>query len=293
MNAENTMNALPKRRLGRGLAALIGDDVPVQAPIVTSEPLGLKSLPIDLLKANPKNPRRTFNEDEIESLANSLKTKGLLQPIMVRPIAGGEYEIVAGERRWRAAQRAGLHMVPAIVRELDDRETLEIAIIENVQRSDLNPLEEARAYKMLQDQYSYTQQQLAEVIGKSRSHIANTMRLTTLPELVLAQIENGKLSAGHARTLVATENPEDVAEKIIKLGLSVRQAEDLTRKKPAPETKSAKPEKDADTRQLEKTLGAALGLTVSINHKAPGGQLVINYKSLEQLDLVAHRLSKG
>jgi ParB family transcriptional regulator, chromosome partitioning protein len=287
------MNALPKRRLGRGLAALIGDDVPVQAPIVTNEPLGLKSLPIDLLKANPKNPRRSFNEDEIESLANSLKVKGLLQPIMVRPIAGGEYEIVAGERRWRAAQRAGLHMVPAIVRELDDRETLEIAIIENVQRSDLNPLEEARAYKMLQDQYSYTQQQLAEVIGKSRSHIANTMRLTTLPELVLAQIESGKLSAGHARTLVATENPEDVAEKIIKLGLSVRQAEDLTRKKPAPETKSARPEKDADTRQLEKTLGAALGLTVSINHKAPGGQLVISYKSLEQLDLVAHRLSKG
>jgi ParB family transcriptional regulator, chromosome partitioning protein len=293
MIAENTMNALPKRRLGRGLAALIGDDVPVQAPIVTNEPLGLKSLPIDLLKANPKNPRRSFNEDEIESLANSLKVKGLLQPIMVRPIAGGEYEIVAGERRWRAAQRAGLHMVPAIVRELDDRATLEIAIIENVQRSDLNPLEEARAYKMLQDQYSYTQQQLAEVIGKSRSHIANTMRLTTLPELVLAQIESGKLSAGHARTLVATENPEDVAEKIIKLGLSVRQAEDLTRKKPAPETKSAKPEKDADTRQLEKTLGAALGLTVSINHKAPGGQLVISYKSLEQLDLVAHRLSKG
>lgn len=287
------MNALPKRRLGRGLAALIGDDVPLQAPIVTNEPLGLKSLPIDLLKANPKNPRRTFNEDEIESLANSLKTKGLLQPIMVRPIAGGEYEIVAGERRWRAAQRAGLHMVPAIVRELDDRETLEIAIIENVQRSDLNPLEEARAYKMLQDQYSYTQQQLAEVIGKSRSHIANTMRLTTLPELVQAQIESGKLSAGHARTLVTTENPENVAEKIIKLGLSVRQAEDLTRKKPAPETKSAKPEKDADTRQLEKTLGAALGLTVSINHKMPGGQLVISYKSLEQLDLVAHRLSKG
>jgi ParB family transcriptional regulator, chromosome partitioning protein len=293
MNAENTMNALPKRRLGRGLAALIGDDVPVQASIVTNDPQGLKSLPIDLLKANPKNPRRTFNEDEIESLANSLKTKGLLQPIMVRPVAGGEYEIVAGERRWRAAQRAGLHMVPALVRELDDRETLEIAIIENVQRSDLNPLEEARAYKMLQDQYSYTQQQLAEVIGKSRSHIANTMRLTTLPALILTQIENGKLSAGHARTLVATENPEDVADKIIKLGLSVRQAEDLTRKKPAPETKSAKKEKDADTRQLEKTLGAALGLTVAIHHKQPGGQLVISYKSLEQLDLVAHRLSKA
>ena len=287
------MNALPKRRLGRGLAALIGDDVPVQAQIAATDPEGLRSLPIDLLKANPKNPRRYFNDEEIESLANSLKAKGLLQPIMVRPIANGEFEIVAGERRWRAAQRAGLHIVPALVRELDDRETLEIAIIENVQRSDLNPLEEARAYKMLQDQYSYTQQQLAEVIGKSRSHIANTMRLTTLPALVLAQIENGKLSAGHARTLVATENPGDIAEKIIKLGLSVRQAEDLTRKKPAPETKSAKPEKDADTRQLEKNLGAALGLTVSINHKAPGGQLVITYKSLEQLDLVSHRLSKG
>ncbi len=287
------MNALPKRRLGRGLAALIGDDVPVQAQIASTDPEGLRSLPIDLLKANPKNPRRYFNDEEIESLANSLKNKGLLQPIMVRPIAGGEFEIVAGERRWRAAQRAGLHMVSALVRELDDRETLEIAIIENVQRSDLNPLEEARAYKMLQDQYSYTQQQLAEAIGKSRSHIANTMRLTTLPEPVLAQIESGKLSAGHARTLVATENPVNVADQIIKLGLSVRQAEDLTRKKPAPETKSTKPEKDADTRQLEMTLGAALGLAVSINHKQLGGQLVISYKTLEQLDLVAHRLSKA
>jgi ParB family transcriptional regulator, chromosome partitioning protein len=287
------MNALPKRRLGRGLAALIGDDVPVQAPLAATDIQGLRSLPIELLKPNPKNPRRHFNEDEIESLANSLKVKGLLQPIMVRPAGDGEYEIVAGERRWRAAQRAGLHEVPAIVRELDDRETLEIAIIENVQRSDLNPLEEARAYKMLQDQYSYTQQQLAEVIGKSRSHIANTMRLTSLPEAVLTQIETGKLSAGHARTLVATENPEGIADQIIKLGLSVRQAEDLTRKKPAPETKSAKPEKDADTRQLEKTLGAALGLTVAINHKAPGGQVVISYKSLEQLDVVAHRLSKS
>jgi ParB family transcriptional regulator, chromosome partitioning protein len=287
------MNALPKRRLGRGLAALIGDDVPLQAPIEEKDIQGLRSLAIDLLRPNPKNPRRHFNEEEIESLANSLKVKGLLQPIMVRPTSKGEFEIVAGERRWRAAQRAGLHVVPALVRELDDRETLEIAIIENVQRSDLNPLEEARAYKMLQDQYAYTQQQLAEVIGKSRSHIANTMRLTTLPQVVLQQIETGKLSAGHARTLVATENPENIAEQIIKLGLSVRQAEDLTRKKPAPETKSAKPEKDADTRLLEKTLSSALGLAVSINHKAPGGQLVITYKSLEQLDLVAHRLSKG
>ena len=289
------MNALPKRRLGRGLAALIGDDVPIQATaqeVEQESAQGLRSLPIDLLKPNPKNPRRHFNEEEVESLANSLKSKGLLQPIIVRQVGNGEYEIVAGERRWRAAQRAGLHNVPALVRDLDDRETLEIAIVENVQRSDLNPLEEARAYKMLQDQYAYTQQQLADVIGKSRSHIANTMRLATLPAPVLAQIETGKLSAGHARTLVATENPENIAQQIIDLGLSVRQAEELTRKKPAPETKSAKPQKDADTRLLENTLGSALGLTVKITHKGNGGQLTITYKTLEQLDAVAHRLSK-
>jgi ParB family transcriptional regulator, chromosome partitioning protein len=292
------MNAIQKKRLGRGLAALIGDDV-IEAPVNQTQDLapagsivGLRHLPIDMLKANPNNPRRHFSEDDIASLALSLKEKGVLQPIMVRP-KGSDYEIVAGERRWRAAQRAGIHQVPVIIRELDDRETLEIAIIENVQRSDLNPLEEARAYKMLMDQYDYTQQQLAESIGKSRSHIANTLRLMQLPQSVLSHIESGQLSAGHARAIVATENPNDLAEQIIKLGLSVRQAEDLTREQSAKSKTSSKSEKDADTRALENSLSAALGLSVSIDHKGRGGQIAISYKTLEQLELVAHRLSKS
>lgn len=281
------MTQAQKRRLGRGLAALIGDDIS-EAPRVV-DMLGMKQLPIDLIRASANNPRRHFAEDELESLAQSLKNKGLLQPIMVRPLAQGGYEIVAGERRWRAAQRAGIHNVPVIIRELDDRETLEIALIENVQRSDLNPLEEARAYKMLMEQYGYTQMQLAESIGKSRSHIANTLRLATLPESVRQHIESGALSAGHARTLVATESPHALAEQIIKLGLSVRQAEELTRQK-TPKPIKPKPEKDADTRALEKSLSAATGLSISISHRGPSGRVEINYKTLEQLELVARRL---
>jgi ParB family transcriptional regulator, chromosome partitioning protein len=292
------MSAIQKKRLGRGLAALIGDDV-VEAPVHSAQDLapagsivGLRHLPIDMLKANPNNPRRHFSEDDIASLASSLKEKGVLQPIMVRP-KGQSFEIVAGERRWRAAQQAGIHQVPVIIRELDDRETLEIAIIENVQRSDLNPLEEARAYKMLMDQYDYTQQQLAESIGKSRSHIANTLRLMQLPQSVLSHIESGQLSAGHARAIVATENPNDLAQEIIKLGLSVRQAEDLTREQSSKAKAFSSKEKDADTRALENSLSAALGLSVSIDHKGRGGQIAISYKTLEQLELVAHRLSKS
>jgi ParB family transcriptional regulator, chromosome partitioning protein len=293
------MNQVQKKRLGRGLAALIGDDVIESAIAVNaSEPAavtlatGLRQVPVELLVANPNNPRRVFAEDDIESLSRSLRDKGLLQPILVRP-KGDHYEIVAGERRWRAAQRANIHTVPVLIRDLDDRETLEIAIIENVQRADLNPLEEARAYKMLMDQYDYTQQQLADSIGKSRSHIANTMRLLQLPESVLSQVEGGTLSAGHARAIVATENPQDLAEQIIKLGLSVRQAEDLTRDQAArPKKKMASAEKDADTRALESSVTAALGLTVAIDHKGPAGSVTICYKTLEQLELIAHRLSK-
>lgn len=292
------MNAIQKKRLGRGLAALIGDDV-IEAPVNPTQNLapagsivGLRHLPIDLLTANPNNPRRHFADEDIASLASSLKEKGVLQPIMVRPKGDG-YEIVAGERRWRAAQRAGIHQVPVIIRELDDRETLEIAIIENVQRSDLNPLEEARAYKMLMDQYDYTQQQLAESIGKSRSHIANTLRLMQLPQSVLGHIESGQLSAGHARAIVATENPNDLAEQIIKLGLSVRQAEDLTREQSSKTKVTTSKEKDSDTKALENSLSAALGLSVNIDHKGRGGQISISYKTLEQLELVAHRLSKA
>lgn len=294
------MSQPQKKRLGRGLAALLGDDAietpaAVNAPIgaETAKGTGLRQLPIELLTANPNNPRRMFADEDIDSLAKSLKEKGLIQPIMVRP-KGANFEIVAGERRWRAAQRAGIHSVPVIIRELDDRETLEIAIIENVQRSDLNPLEEARAYKMLMDQYDYTQQQLADSIGKSRSHIANTMRLTQLPDSVLSHIESGTLSAGHARTLVATENPQDLAERIIKLGLSVREAEDLARdKSTAPRKKDTTKTKDADTRALEKSISTALGLGVEIDHKGPKGRVTISYKTLEQLELIAHRLSKA
>jgi ParB family transcriptional regulator, chromosome partitioning protein len=294
------MTQLNKKRLGRGLAALIGDDVVESAiSINASEPAavtlatGLRMMPIEHLAANPNNPRRNFAAEDIESLSRSLRDKGVLQPIVVRP-KDGQYEIVAGERRWRAAQMAGIHQVPVLIRELDDRETLEIAIIENVQRSDLNALEEARAYKMLMDQYDYTQQQLADSIGKSRSHIANTMRLMQLPESVLGHIESGTLSAGHARTLVATDNPQDLADQIIKLGLSVRQAEDLTREVAAkPKKKTAATEKDPDTRALEASVSSALGLKVAVDNKGTAGTIVISYKNLEQLELVAYRLSKA
>jgi ParB family chromosome partitioning protein len=276
-----------KRRLGRGLAALIGDDVIEAAS--PEESRGLRHLPIELLHSNPNNPRKQFKEEELEDLSKSIREKGLLQPIVVRQRADGEYEIVAGERRWRASQRAGLHELPVLIRDLSDGETLEIALIENIQRSDLNPLEEARAYGQLLEQFSDTQQQLADSVGKSRSHIANTLRLLTLPESVRSYIEDGKLTAGHARTLVATDSPADLANKIISLGLSVREAETLTRNNPA--TRKAKATKDADTRALEKQLADAMGLRVEIKAQGrEGGTLLIKYKTLDQLDGITHRL---
>jgi ParB family chromosome partitioning protein len=276
-----------KRRLGRGLAALIGDDVVEAAS--PEDFRGLRHLPIELLHSNPNNPRKQFKEEELEDLSKSIREKGLLQPIVVRQRADGEYEIVAGERRWRASQRAGLHELPVLIRELSDGETLEIALIENIQRSDLNPLEEARAYGQLLEQFSYTQQQLADSVGKSRSHIANTLRLLTLPESVRAYIEDGKLTAGHARTLVATDSPADLANKIISLGLSVREAETLTRSNPA--TSARKANKSADIRALEKQISDAIGLRVEIKTQGrEGGTLLIRYKTLDQLDGVTHRL---
>ena len=285
------MTQVQKRRLGRGLAALIGDDTSEEA--IVQDARSLRHVPVELLHPNPNNPRKHFAEEDLESLAKSLKDKGLLQPLVVRPRADGSFEIVAGERRWRASQRAGIHELPVLIRELDDRETLEIALIENIQRSDLNALEEARAYRQLMDQYNYTQQQLADSIGKSRSHIANTMRLLSLPEAIQQQIENGKLTAGHARSLVATEYPTEMADQIIKLGLTVREAEELARKNSvAPEIKSCASEKDADTRALEKTLTEALGLSTSIKHRgAGGGSVLISYKSLDQLDDVIRKLT--
>lgn len=281
-----------KRRLGRGLAALIGEDASEEA--VVEDIRSLRHVPIEHLHANPNNPRKHFAEGDLEDLAKSIREKGLLQPLVVRPREDGEFEIVAGERRWRAAQRAGIHDVPVLIRTLSDGEALEIALVENIQRADLNAIEEARAYTQLVDQFSYTQQQLADSVGKSRSHVANTLRLLNLPDGVRKLIEDGSLTAGHARALVATDEPQTLADRIIKLGLTVREAEGLARGEDAEaaKTKAAvKALKDANTLALEKQLGETLGLKVEVKSKGrAGGQLVIRYKTLEQLDEVCAKL---
>lgn len=281
--------AAQKQRLGRGLAALIGD---------SSEESGsqdvrvLRHVPMDMLYSSPNNPRKQFSDADLEDLSRSISEKGLLQPLIVRSRDAGGYEIVAGERRWRAAQKAGLHDLPVLIRELTDGEALEIALIENVQRSDLNPLEEARAYCLLVEQYKYTQQQLADSIGKSRSHISNTMRLLTLPESVRQKIESGLLTAGHARTLVATESPEKLANEIVRLGLSVRQTEAFTKPEIPPDEKRTRPEKPVDTKALEKSICDSLGLQTTIVDRGKlGGTLTITYKTLEQLDEICRRLA--
>ncbi|MDH3742718.1 MAG: ParB/RepB/Spo0J family partition protein [Hyphomicrobiales bacterium] len=290
------MNQQPQRRLGRGLAALIGDDVPEET--VVQDIRHLRHMPIESLVGSPNNPRKQFGEEELGDLAKSISDKGLLQPIVVRPRGDGStYEIVAGERRWRAAQRAGIHDVPVLIRELDDGEALEVALIENIQRTDLNPLEESGAYAQLIEQFSYTQQQLADAIGKSRSHVANSLRLLNLPEKVRGLIAEGLLSAGHARTLVATDAPGELAEKIISLGLSVREAEQLTRdQNETPERKASKPsqkQKSADVRSLENQLSQSTGFKIEISDKGrAGGKISISYKSLEQLDDICMRLGK-
>ena len=298
-----------KRRLGRGLAALLGDDLPEEAPVAevvevaavdSTKPYRL--LPIEFLIANPNNPRKDFDDDDIQDLSNSVREKGVLQPIVVRPARDneGHFEIVAGERRWRAAQKASLHEVPVIIRDFSDGEALEIAIVENVQRADLNPLEEADGYSELIERFSYTQEQLSKVIGKSRSHIANTLRLTNLPEKVLEHLRSGDLTAGHARALLSSGVPaEELAKRIIGEGLSVRDAERLakeaTGKPKSKKSESAQPAKpDADTLALEKSLSEAIGFKVTISHKGEnGGALSIAYKTLEQLDDICRRLSNS
>lgn len=281
-----------RRRLGRGLAALIGD-VGAEAPPETRRSAPPRTLPIEFLRPNPRNPRKDFDSAELDDLAASVKERGVVQPILVRAVAdtADSYEIIAGERRWRAAQKAGLHTVPVVIHDVSDAEALELAIIENVQRSDLNPLEEGLGYQQLIDEHGYSQGQLGEVIGKSRSHIANTLRLLKLPESVLGYVRSGQLSAGHARTLVTASDPEALARRIIEAGMSVREAEALSETGRAKSsTKPQPPAKDADTRALEKALSDTLGLAVVIDHKKGGGQLRIHYKTLEQLDDVCHRL---
>jgi len=248
-------------------------------------------VPVAFLKPNPLQPRRRFDEEELASLADSVAEKGVLQPILVRPSGlHDRYEIIAGERRWRAAQRAKLHDVPVVIRELSDSESLEIAIIENVQRSNLNPVEEAAGYQQLIDRFSYTQEQLARVIGKSRSHIANLLRLLKLSSRIQGLLSEGKISAGHARMLVTAKDPEALADQIIAQGLNVRQVE-----KKAKQAREQKPgrTKDADTKALEHSLSNALGLSVSIEHRGQkGGTLMIEYRSLEQLDQVIRLLQR-
>ncbi len=288
------MNDKPSR-LGRGLAALIGDMTPIDSARLAEGGNGIKRLPVEFIIANRANPRRDFDPEQLDDLTNSIREKGVMQPLLVRPTDDPNiFEIIAGERRWRASQRAGLHDVPVIIREVDDREALELAIIENVQRVDLNPLEEAMGYGQLIEQFDYTQNDLANVIGKSRSHVANTLRLLKLPQDVRDMLSRGELTAGHARTLITVDDPSAVARQIASGGLSVREAEALSqqrgavgRKKPANENQP----RDADTVALEKRLSDALGLSVAINHQENGGKLEIRYKTLEQLDGICAKLT--
>lgn len=285
---------LPKSRLGRGLASLIGE--PNQGATRLPPEGEQRMIPIDQLRGGRFNPRKDFREDELAELAHSIQQKGLVQPIVARPDPGNasNYEIVAGERRWRAAQKAGLHVVPVIVRELDDREVLELAIIENVQRADLNAIEEAGGYRDLVERFSYTQEQLAEIIGKSRSHVANTLRLLRLPDSVQALVQMGRLDPGHARALIGRADAEQFAERIIAEDLTVREVEALVQAGievgPGPQPKKAR-EKDADTRAFEKELADALGLKVEIKRgSGESGNLIIKYGNFDQLDYIRMRL---
>ncbi len=278
------------RGLGRGLSALLGDGEP-EARESAETSSRSRNLPIAFLRPNPLQPRRNFDEGELKSLATSIAEKGVLQPILARPTATRDvYEIIAGERRWRAAQIAKLHEVPVIIRPFSDAQSLEIAIIENVQRSDLTAIEEAAAYQELMNRFQYTQEQVSEVIGKSRSHIANTLRLLKLPDSVKKLIAEGKLTAGHARALIGAPNPDALAREILSGAMNVRQTE---KKVQPPHGGSRKTGgKDADTRALEHSLSNSLGMDVNIEHQGKkGGQVKIRYRTLEQLDEIIRRLN--
>jgi len=284
-----------RSRLGRGLAALMGDVGDDTRAVERGR--NARRVAIEFLKPNPRNPRRNFAETELDELAASMRERGIIQPIVVRPLRGAtdSYEIIAGERRWRAAQRAGLHVVPIVQLDVNDGEALELAIIENVQRADLNPLEEAMGYQSLATEFDHSQDAIAKIVGKSRSHVANTLRLLKLPEPVKAYIAEGKISAGHARMLVGQPDPERIAREIVERGLNVRQVEALAQDRAQAAGKPVKARKratkDADTAALEKRLSDALGLAVRINHRGQGGVLDIRYRSLDQLDEVVRRLT--
>ena len=283
----------PRPGLGRGLSALLGDNVP-EAPVsgTLEASSGVRMLPVSSLVPHPDQPRRHFDEDALEELAQSLRQRGLIQPIVVRP-SGHNYQIVAGERRWRAAQRARLHEVPVIVRDFDDAETMEIALVENIQRQDLNAIEEAEAYARLIREFGHSQEALGKLVHKSRSHIANLLRLLDLPDGVRNMVVHGELDMGHARALIGAPDAERLAREVASKGLSVRETEKLARNaKPATKRKGGEPAvRDADIAALEHQLGDVLGLNVRIVHGPKGGTLTLAYSTLDQLDMVCQRLS--
>jgi len=277
--------------LGRGLAELFGETEGDAA----FDPASQRRVPIEMIRPSALQPRRRFAEEELDGLARSIREKGVLQPLLVRPVADAEaaFELVAGERRWRAAQRVGVHEVPVVVRALADHEALEIALVENLQREDLSPLEEAEAYKRLVTEFGRTQASLAEAVGKSRSHVANTLRLLTLPLPVRDRLDEGELSAGHARALLAAAEPAALAEEVVRRGLNVRATERLVQRRAQLPPPRRRPARAADTLALERDLGARLGLRVTLAPKARGGALTLHYQSLEQLDRVMRLLRAG
>lgn len=295
-----------KRGLGRGLSALMADIEPTTQADASSGPRNTRTLPIDQLFPNPDQPRRQFDAEALDELSRSIRSKGVIQPLIVRPRGDAEnqYEIVAGERRWRAAQAAGVHEVPVVIRAFSDEDVLEIAIIENIQRADLNPIEEAAGYEQLMSRFGHTQEKLAQALGKSRSHIANLLRLLTLPDVVKTAVIDGKLSAGHARALITAPDPVLLAGQIVRQGLSVRETERLVREAQSPDesgktkggSKSAgASSKDADTKALEGDLSAAVGMKVLINHAAgkESGTVTICYDTLDDLDRICSVLSSA
>lgn len=291
----------PERRgLGRGLSALMADagvDLgqagrEPQVRVATPD----RKVPIESLRPNPDQPRRRFDDEALAELAQSIREKGVLQPLIVRPVPGqpDHYEIVAGERRWRASQRAGLHELPVLVRDFDDTEVLEIGIIENIQREGLNAIEEAAAYRQLIDRFGHTQDKVAEALGKSRSHVANCLRLLTLPDPVQVMVVDGRLSSGHARALITATDPLDLARRVLAKGLNVRQTEALARDAQTPASPAKPRQTDADTRALQEALSAGLGMKVVIDHKGAGaGQVTIRYTSLDQLDRLCEILGSS
>ena len=285
-----------RSRLGRGLAALMGD-VSAEATTTPERARAQRRVPIEYLRPNPRNPRRNFSDAELDELAASIRERGIIQPVVVRSVRGAKdaYEIIAGERRWRAAQRAALHEIPIVPFEATDSEALELAIIENVQRTDLNPLEEAGGYEALASEYGHSHEDIAKIVGKSRSHVTNTLRLLKLPEPVKAYIHAGKITAGAARMLIGATDPEEMAREIVDRGLNVRQVEALAKDRAPGSGKAVKKRavKNADTIALERRVSNTLGLTVTVDHRSRGGVLHIHYRSLDQLEEVLRRLEKN